>query len=53
MADVVFPADGVLAWPIDVAREWINNFNHVQDSIGEIRIGRNVIGRGREDVNQR
>jgi hypothetical protein len=44
MADIVFP-DRVPAWPIDVARVWINNFNHVQDSIGEIRIGTNVIGR--------
>ena len=45
MASVVLGSDGVPAWPIDVARVWINNFNRVQDSISEIRIGSNVIGR--------
>ena len=45
MASVVLGSDGVPAWPIDVARVWINNFNQVQDSISEIRIGSNVIGR--------
>ena len=45
MADLVFRSNGVPTWPIDVARVWINNFNHVQNSIGEIRIGTDVIGR--------
>jgi hypothetical protein len=44
MASVV-GYDNVPAWPIDVARVWINNFNQIQDSIAEIRIGSNVIGR--------
>ena len=45
MASVVFGPDRVPAWPIDVARVWINNFNQVQDSIAKIEIGSNVIGR--------
>jgi hypothetical protein len=45
MASVLFGSDGVPAWPSEVARVWINNFNHIQDSIAEIRIGSNVIGR--------
>ena len=45
MASVVLEPDDVPTWPIDVARVWIDNFNKVQDSIAEIRIGSNVIGR--------
>ena len=41
----VFGNDTFPAWPISVSRVWIDHFNHVSNTIGDIFVGTNVIGR--------
>jgi hypothetical protein len=45
VAERLFAPEPVPAWPASVARVWIDHFNQLQDSIAEIKLGANVVGR--------
>lgn len=45
MAERLFAPEAVTAWPVSVARVWIDHFNQIQESIAAIEPGSNVVSK--------